>query len=85
MKNFGLDQSFQNFDLKDDSIAMNFSNIDDLLNNFMESPQDSILVKMPGQQFKSLEDRLKLLQKHLQKMEELQIKSLKNQTKMKNF
>jgi hypothetical protein len=66
---------------------MNFSNIEDFWKNFMESPPDSTVLKMPWQQLqntesKSKEDLLKLLQEQIQKMEEQQMNSLKEQPKL---
>jgi hypothetical protein len=90
MKKFGMGRYFQNFDLQNDSITMNFSHIDDFLNNFMESPRDSTSLKMPGHQLqnsqsKSMEDLLKLLQIQMQEMEIQGRNSFKEQPKLKKF
>lgn len=90
MKNFGIDQLFQNNEFKNDSNKLIISNIDDIFKKFTESPTDSTFLKMHGQQFqnsqpKSMEDRLNLLKLEMQKMEELQLKSILEQSKKKKF
>ena len=86
MKKFGMNHRFQNFDFKNDSLAMNFKDFDDFFNNFNEVPNDSILSKIP--QFKqpqSMNELMKMLQKQMGEMEEQQRRFFKKDPKIQEF
>lgn len=71
MKKFGLNQHyFNNFGLKNDSLALNFKDFDDFFNNFGSPKSDSILSKSPHlSKLKSMDEMIKILQQQMQEME----------------
>jgi hypothetical protein len=90
MKKFGLNHHFQNFEFKNDSLAMNQNDFDNFFRNFGESPKDSSSEKLfrkkfGGTQNGSMDELLKMMEQQMRQMEEYQRKFFKEQPKLKEF
>jgi len=88
MKKFDLNHHFRNFGMNPDSLAMKLKDFEEYYKNFNEN--NSISPKIPLQsrhfsQPKSMDDMMKMLQQHMQKMEEYQRNLFKENPKWQEF
>jgi len=90
LQKFGMLQPFSNFGLNNDSVISNRNNLDLFFDELQSEKKDSISSKTPGnnpnsKQPKSVDDMIKMLQQHMQEMEEQQRKFFKEQPKWEEF
>jgi len=85
MKQFEQFHNFKNFDFPNDSIALNFNMPDNFFDENGKGKKDSISSRSPhnslGLHPKSMEEMMKMLQLHMQQMEEYQRKFFQKQQK----
>lgn len=79
MKKFGNQPHFQFFGFDNDSTEMNFPDFGEFFQNFNQNNQDSVLSGSQFPQQKSMDEMMKMLQKHMKQFEELHKELLNNE------
>lgn len=82
LKKFNSDPNFHNFMFDSDSLALINNDFDEFFQNFNPKKGDSISTKLPTN-LKSMEERMKILEKQMLEMEEYQRKFFNGQAKNK--
>jgi len=90
LKRFGPNSNFPYFEFNNDSLAMNFKNLDDFFKDFGLTQKDSILAKSPHQKLHglsngSMDEMLKIFEDQMRQIEEHQKEFFNKIPKLKEF
>jgi hypothetical protein len=90
LKRFGPNSNFPDFEFRNDSLAMNFKNLDDFFKDFGLTQKDSVSAKSPHQKYHgfpdgSMDEMMKIFEDQMRQMEEHQKQFFKENPKLKEF